>query len=167
MEHVLSRWADSLEMSRADEMGRRGQIWRTGSSGRFCVKNTPHFHGSWPVRKISPRRPISSARGVTRLPPHLESPLSTLTMSDQTLGRARGGADRYCMTYPGTAVGVNTGVNTYATGQTYCLIGHRERGECSLLMGWQTGNVLSRRNGPTLSRSEEHGLITFWHNGVY
>ena len=29
MESVLSRWGDSLEMSRADEMGRRGQRWRT------------------------------------------------------------------------------------------------------------------------------------------
>ena len=29
VESVLSRWVDSLEMSRADEMGRRGQRWRT------------------------------------------------------------------------------------------------------------------------------------------
>ena len=29
VESVLSRWGDSLEMSRADEMGRRGQRWRT------------------------------------------------------------------------------------------------------------------------------------------
>ena len=49
--------------------------------------------------------PISSAWGVSRLSAHLESTLSTLPMSDQTLGRARSGADRYCMTDPGTAVG--------------------------------------------------------------
>ena len=30
MEHVLSTWADSLETPRADEMGRRGDILRTG-----------------------------------------------------------------------------------------------------------------------------------------
>ena len=33
---------------------------------------------------------------------HLESTCSTLPMSDQTLGRTRGDADKYCMTDPGT-----------------------------------------------------------------
>ena len=55
---------------------------------------------------------------MSRLSAHLESTRSTLPMSDQTLGRARGGADKYCVTDPGPPVGVNTGVNTYATGQT-------------------------------------------------
>ena len=29
VEHVLSSWVDSLNTPRADEMGRRGQRWRT------------------------------------------------------------------------------------------------------------------------------------------
>ena len=98
---MLFRWADSLDTPRADEMGRRGQRWRTGSRGRFG-STTPHFQGLLSVRKISPRRPISSDWGVSRLSAHVESTLSTLIMSDQTLGRARGGTDRYCMTDPGT-----------------------------------------------------------------
>ena len=45
---------------------------------------------------------------------------------------------RWCShlySHPGSAVGVNSVVNTYATGATQCLIGHQERGECALYMG--------------------------------
>ena len=81
-------------------MGRCGQRWRTGSRWQFWPK-TPHFHGSWPVRKISPRRSISSAWGVSRLSAHPESTCSTLPMSDQTLGRASGVGVHTCIHTPG------------------------------------------------------------------
>jgi len=57
------------------------------------------------VRKISPRRPISSARGVSRLSAHVESTCSILPMSDQTLSRARGdGVHNTVHTYCGPGV---------------------------------------------------------------
>jgi hypothetical protein len=46
VKHVLFRWADSLETPRADEMGRRGQRWRTGSRGPIsdlAEKHTSHY----------------------------------------------------------------------------------------------------------------------------
>ena len=83
-------------------------VVKDGARARDVNFGRKHFiftvRASWPVRKISPRRPISSARGVSRLSPHLESTLSTLPMSDQTLGRSRGGADKYCVTDPGPPV---------------------------------------------------------------
>ena len=53
------------------------------------------------VRKVSPRRPILSARGVSRLSAHVESTCSTLVMSDQTLGIARGDGVHTCVHTPG------------------------------------------------------------------
>ena len=112
-------------------------VVKIGARARLLVdfgrkRKMPQFRGSRPVRNISPRRPMSSARSISRLSPHLESTLSTLPVSDQTLCWVRGGADKYCVTDPGTTVGVNTGVNTYTTGPIECLIGHGERGKCAL-----------------------------------
>ena len=109
-------------MPRADEMGRRGDTLRTGHE----TLKMRYFHAKSTARARAPSLTTTAhfvgRRGVPRLSPHLESTLSTLPMSDQTLGRSRGGADkyidRYCVTDPGTTVSVNTGVNIYATGAT-------------------------------------------------
>jgi hypothetical protein len=67
------------------------------SFSRFVVRaqnitTTAHFVGSGRFQAVSPS--------------DLESTRSTLLMSDQTLGRVRGGADKYCMTDPGTLLSI-------------------------------------------------------------
>ena len=62
------------------------------------ITTTAHFVGSGRFQALTPSR---------------EHVFHAPHMSDQTLGRARGGADKYCVTDPGPPVGVNTGVNTY------------------------------------------------------
>ena len=87
---------------------RNGPLWSKMAHGlerSILGRNAPHFDGAWSVRKISPRRPISSAQGVSRLSAHVESTCSTLVMSDQTLGIARGDGVHTCVhTYCGPGV---------------------------------------------------------------
>ena len=46
VEHVLSGWADSLETPRADEMGRRGDILRTGHDA-VKIAFVKYLHSGW------------------------------------------------------------------------------------------------------------------------
>ena len=84
----------------------------------MSVTWTAHFAGSGRFQALTPSREHTLK--------------SMLPMSNQTLGWARGGAGKYCVTDPGTAVDVNTDVHTYATAPTECLIGHGERGKYAL-----------------------------------
>ena len=80
---------------------------------------TAHFVGSGRVQAVSP------CEQHTLHAPHART--------DIRLGPWR--RCSHLCSHPGTAVGVNTGVNTIATGATQCLIRHWKRGARALYMG--------------------------------
>ena len=100
VESVLFTWADSLDTPRADEMGRHDQRWGTGSRGQFDRKHLI-FMVRGPCAKYHHDGPFRRLGAFPGWSAHVESTRSTLLMSDQTLGRARGLGVHTCIHTPG------------------------------------------------------------------